>query len=289
VSEPVPRATHWAGLVSYLLVLAGSLAALLLVIGAPEAPGLPDHLPSPFAVEVWLQSPGPPLDVVIALARDTAWLVWVWAAASLAIEVLLALAEASPVRGARWVHLARRVANGIALPLARHAVAVSLSVQLGVRGVGPAVGVTPATSLVVYAASAASASSQAPGSPAAPTAETAAPTDTYTVRDGESLWSISEKVYGTGHEYPLLIAANVGRRMSDGRIFDERGVIHPGWVLRIPPRNREVVQHEDGRRIYVVQPGDCLSGIAARLLGDEARWPEIFDFNRGAATPDGRH
>ncbi len=39
---------------------------------------------------------------------------------------------------------------------------------------------------------------------------------------------------------------------------------------------------------YVVQPGDTLAGIAARLLGDESRWREVFEANRGVARLDDR-
>jgi len=283
-----PGMARWAAVVRYLLVLAGSLAALLLVIGSPEVPTLPDHLPSPFALEVWLQSPGTPLEMVSALARDAAWLVWLWAALSLLIELLLVGVEATPARGADWVRALRRIADRAALPLARRAIAVSLSVQLGMRAVGPVLGAVP-TPIVAYAASGTGVSVEPISAPAEQPAETTASSDTYTVQVGDTLWSISERVYGTGHEYPLLIAANAGRRMTDGRVFDERGVIHPGWVLRVPQPNREMLRTEDGRRIYVVQPGDCLSGIAARLLGDAGRWPEIFELSRGASTPDGRH
>jgi nucleoid-associated protein YgaU len=31
---------------------------------------------------------------------------------------------------------------------------------------------------------------------------------------------------------------------------------------------------------YVVQPGDSLSKIAKEILGDAARWPEIFELNK---------
>ncbi|MBN1814177.1 MAG: LysM peptidoglycan-binding domain-containing protein [Anaerolineae bacterium] len=31
---------------------------------------------------------------------------------------------------------------------------------------------------------------------------------------------------------------------------------------------------------YVVKPGDSLSKIAKELLGDAARWPEIFELNK---------
>jgi nucleoid-associated protein YgaU len=34
-------------------------------------------------------------------------------------------------------------------------------------------------------------------------------------------------------------------------------------------------------RVYVVQAGDTLGGIAAALYGDASRWNEIFEANRG--------
>jgi nucleoid-associated protein YgaU len=33
-------------------------------------------------------------------------------------------------------------------------------------------------------------------------------------------------------------------------------------------------------KTYVVQPGDSLSKIAKELLGDAARWSEIFELNK---------
>jgi len=282
-------ARRWAGVAGYALVLAVSLAALLLLIGPPQAVTFPSHAPSAFAFEVWLQSSGAPLDGAATLARDAAWLVWTWATTSLLIEILLAVAETGPARGARWVRAVRALADRAALPLARHVVAASLSVQVGLRAVGPVLGVLPPP-MVAYAATTSPVDRQATSVPAA-AAETPAPAedaDTYVVRAGDSLWSISEQVYGSGHEYPLLIAANSGRRMSDGRLFDNRGVIHPGWVLSVPPPNQDVGHADNGRRMYVVRHGDCLSGIAYRLLGDSARWPELFELNRGATTPDGR-
>jgi nucleoid-associated protein YgaU len=37
---------------------------------------------------------------------------------------------------------------------------------------------------------------------------------------------------------------------------------------------------EAKKRIYVVKPGDSLSKIAKKLLGDASRWPEIYEANK---------
>ena len=52
----------------------------------------------------------------------------------------------------------------------------------------------------------------------------------YTVRPGDTLWKIAEMHYGKGRgaKYTVIAAAN-------SNLIKNPDLIHPGWVLRIPP------------------------------------------------------
>jgi nucleoid-associated protein YgaU len=61
--------------------------------------------------------------------------------------------------------------------------------------------------------------------------ERAAPESTmYTVKKGDTLWAIAEKHYGKGKgaKYTEIVKAN-------SPPVKDPDMIHPGWVLRIPP------------------------------------------------------
>src|SRR5919199_4095812 len=131
--EPArPEALVWLG-----LLLAGTGAGLTTIVGPPD-PGRLPALPSWGTLEVLAQSPNPPMDGVLQLAVLAAWLVWAWAAASVAVELVLTLAERGPAQGAAWLRRARVVADHLTLPLARRAVAAAVVVQLATRPALPA-------------------------------------------------------------------------------------------------------------------------------------------------------
>jgi DNA-binding SARP family transcriptional activator len=71
-----------------------------------------------------------------------------------------------------------------------------------------------------------------PAPPARPAA--GAPTRTYTVEDGDSLWRIAKRELGDGLRWREIWALNQGRDMGGGRMFRRAGLILPGWALYLP-------------------------------------------------------
>ncbi|MCY3948609.1 MAG: LysM peptidoglycan-binding domain-containing protein [Acidimicrobiaceae bacterium] len=71
---------------------------------------------------------------------------------------------------------------------------------------------------------------------AAPSAAAAAdaPFVTYSVAAGDSLRTISRRIYGDAALYNRIVLANRGRRQADGTVFVHGDAIRAGWLLRIP-------------------------------------------------------
>jgi len=302
------------GLLVWLAIFGGALAGLGQLAGWPAQPALPDHLPSWNVIQVWLNSPLVGIEVLLPVALSIGWLVWALTAASIALQVLVDLLDAA-TRGAAWVGSLRLATSWLVIPPIRRAVDASLSGLLLAR-----VLVQPAAALETTSMPSASVVSIAPvhwgdTGPSASTPSTdgaignarteivafasddwqrpdTASDSTreviYTVQRGDTLWALGERFYGDpagGAE--RIFEANQGRQQADGRVFDRRGLIFEKWTLRIPEPSQGIERTTDGTWWYTVQPGDTLSGIGARLLGDPNRWHEIFQMNRGAQAPDG--
>jgi DNA-binding SARP family transcriptional activator/nucleoid-associated protein YgaU len=261
------------------MLLAG--VSLALVAGPPRLPSAPLQ---PEALLRWLGGTRLPLEPIALLLVDLAWAVWAWATLSLLLELLLVVAELLAL-GHGWVRALRQFADRTSVPLVRRAVAAAFAVQVISRGVPIAAAQTlpPPETIVV-----ANAPSNVASSPASRPEYDADPVPSYLVRPGDTLWSIAEQAYGSGAEYRRLVDANVGRSMADGTVFSALGVIQPGWRLRAPGATWDV-DVVDGQRWYTVRQGDTLTSIAAALLGDGARWNELFELNRGASSADGAH
>jgi len=63
---------------------------------------------------------------------------------------------------------------------------------------------------------------------------------------------------------------------------EERQRRREDWEMkrRLREEAAEKEKEEKAARTYVVKSGDSLSKIAAELLGDGSRWPEIFEANK---------
>lgn len=119
--------------------------------------------------------------------------------------------------------------------------------------------------------------------------------ETYTVREGDDLSLIAEKIYGDSELWPAIV--------------EENSLISPdllmvGQVLRLPKLDVDTSkvagdsdQNVEGEILtarsivaiignsYVVQPGDTLESIAERAYGSTEAWPKISDAN-GIWSPD---
>ncbi|MGW7824656.1 LysM peptidoglycan-binding domain-containing protein [Streptomyces puniciscabiei] len=133
-------------------------------------------------------------------------------------------------------------------------------------------------------------------------ASTAASGTTYTVRQtrpAESLWGIAERELGDGERWREIAHLNEGHTMADGTIFRANSFLQPGWQLRMPETaaaaggvrtqlgDSEPAAEDKGGHVVTVHPGDYLSKIAEKELGDGDDWPRLFDASRGKPQPHG--
>jgi len=249
------------GLVALLGIL-GIIIGLPTVLHAVGANPFAGGLPSFEAVKTALTSPDDGT-LAVALVKIVAWASWAFLTLSLILEVL------SRLRGSRAPRL-----PGLWLPQnAAHvlvATAALLFVTIPAAGMAAA---TPAPSTATAAAAARAPTTALAASPV----ETLTPsTIKYTVRQGETLWSIASDQLGAGERYKEIVELN--RQI----LGDQLGFIKAGWVLEVPA---PLASSESGT--VVVEKGDTLSGIALEEYGDASRYPEILEASRSVIQPGG--
>jgi nucleoid-associated protein YgaU len=102
---------------------------------------------------------------------------------------------------------------------------------------------------------------------------------TYTVKSGDYLWSIAEKIYGSGYNWVDLAKANN---------LENPGVLYAGTKLVVPdvaPKmvtvqaNPTQIQNPISGSTYTVVKGDFLWDIAVRAYGDGYQWVKIANAN----------
>lgn len=98
---------------------------------------------------------------------------------------------------------------------------------------------------------------------------------TYTVVEGDYLWSIAENYYKSGYSWVDIAKANN---------LENPDLLFVGTKLIIPTVNEEK-EALISETSYTVVKGDCLWNIAVRAYGDGYRWVDIAKANN-LISPD---
>ena len=216
---------------------------------------------------------------VIAVA---AWTAWIVVAVSVVVEAV------ALIRGVPAPSL-----PGLGLPQHGASQLVAVAALLFIATPTVSLAVSPAP---VHAASAAPvphtpylrSADTAPvlaESAPAPTGVPAAPATAiidYTVKRGDSLWRIAERMLGEGGRYTEIVELN--REVLHGR----PDFIVAGTVLKVP-QEADSSSTDHPVEEYEVQPGDTLSKIAEAQLGDPLRYPDLFEASRDTIQHNGAH
>lgn len=113
------------------------------------------------------------------------------------------------------------------------------------------------------------------------------PSKTYVVTEGDDLWNIAERFYGSGfNAYDISVAnkmtdpsnLEVGIKLIIPNVTPRQPTV--GEISSISSSQVTFVENK-----YIVQPGDSLSIIAQRVYGDIFAWPRILQANN-LVTPD---
>jgi nucleoid-associated protein YgaU len=263
--------------------LAATLLILLLVAGAPFlliAIGASPWKADLSELRTLLTSPDDGTLAMVVIAA-VAWIAWAFVAVSVVLEVV------SQVRG-----LPSPTLPGLGAPqrAVGQLVAVAALLFVAAPTVVAAFPAPPAHAAAAAPVPEAArlAAVEAPPvlpEPAAPVLAAQAPakqqsTIGYTVKRGDSLWKIAERLLGDGTRFTEIVELN--RDVLNGR----PDFIVSGTVLKVPHEASEVEGDRPAEE-YVVQPGDTLSEIAEAKLGDPMRYTELFEASRDRVQPDG--
>lgn len=123
--------------------------------------------------------------------------------------------------------------------------------------------------------------------PVKPASATTTPrTQTYTVAEGDNLWSIAQAWFGDGNKWDLIAKANP---------FVDPEHLKVGQVLNLPTKDAQrpvpvappaSSGPSGGPIVYVVTSGDTLRQIARTYYGDANKWPIIFEVNNAVMDGD---
>lgn len=270
---PEPAAGRARAVVRGLLALAvlavlliGTPIALVVLVGWP----LPTGIPSVEQVRDALERTGIPEPTVVKLLTVAVWLAWA--------RLLVAV-------GAEVVATARHRPARVRTPFGRFAASLVGAVT-GLAGPAAASGPVPPLAAVVRVVELPPPVEPPDGDVPPPVAPAAADTPAraavWVVQPRDTLWGIAEQVLGTGERWEQLHRLNIGHEVAPGVVYQaSTEVLRVGWSLLLPVAEGRTA----GPTVRVVA-GDTLSGLAARHLGDAARWSELWELNRGRRFGD---
>lgn len=105
---------------------------------------------------------------------------------------------------------------------------------------------------------------------------------TYTVQEGDDLWKISEKVYGSGYNgYDIAKANNI----TDPNLLVAGQILKIPEITPQPPTVGETSSISTTKvtftgKYYTVKAGDDLGKIAEAVYGDPEAWKRIVEANK---------
>jgi DNA-binding SARP family transcriptional activator len=253
---------RWTAAVGLIASLAGLPVLLVAAAGPPVLGGLPSW----GWVADGLRDQYLPVEPLLAALGLFAWALWVYAVLVTMLRVLAVAAARRGLAGSmRLLSFSNLVtlaplrslvdaAVGVSLlASAPHAVAAPVTLAgppAVVRTIDGSAGwdraqqllgaVHPSTAVIQPGAGAGAQLQQPSAVSSSPVEDQECPSSegrTYVVEEGDSLWRIAERELGDGHRWQEIFAANHGRRMPDGQLLRDSGLILPGWQLLLPPHN----------------------------------------------------
>lgn len=114
----------------------------------------------------------------------------------------------------------------------------------------------------------------------------------YTVAEGDTLWSISEKFYASGLNWVVIAKENKISNPTEIEVGDKLVIptvdpqkLAAQTTISETPKQTQQQSDKITDRTYTVKPGDNLWDIAVRSYGDGFRWVDIARENK-LANPD---
>ncbi|PKH41727.1 Nucleoid-associated protein YgaU, contains BON and LysM domains [Nocardioides alpinus] len=267
--------------------LAATLVILLLVIGMPlMLIGIGAHpWDTEFSELGLLLSARDDGTLALTVIAVAAWTAWIVVAVSVVVEGVARLrglpAPSLPGLGLPQHGASQLVAVAALLFIATPTVSLAVSPAPVHAASAAPVPHTPHTPQLESADTAPVLVESAP----AATGVSAAPVPSfidYTVKRGDSLWRIAERMLGEGGRYTEIVELN--REVLHGR----PDFIVAGTVLKVPQEADSSSTNHPVEE-YEVQPGDTLSEIAETQLGDPLRYPDLFEASSDTIQHNGAH